>query len=101
MIVTKVYFTDLELNTSSLENRCHKGVIPLEWRRHRFMVPRDTIQYPVNQINRWLFKHMEGKWSIWVRTAKSDWEINIAFEKNIDAMTFVLSGGKTEALKNE
>ena len=44
---------------------------------------------------------MEGKWSIWVRTAKSDWEINIAFEKNIDAMTFVLSGGKTEALKNE
>jgi hypothetical protein len=99
MIVFKVYFTGLEFDPSIIANRWHRGVIPLEWRRYRFFAPKSTM-YPVNKMNKWLYANTESRWSIWMRTVEGQWEINLAFEKDFDAMTFVMSDGKSEAFKD-
>lgn len=100
LLRAKVYFTGLEFDVSAIENRLHKGVIPLEWRRYRFCVDQ-SIQFPINKINKWLYKNIDGKWASWMRNIDNGCEINIAFERDFDGVTFVLSDGKVEAFKDE
>jgi hypothetical protein len=100
MIPAKVRFTGLEFDPTNLDDRWHKGVIPLEWCRNRFIISGD-IQNPVTLLNRWLFINIEGRWAIWVRYIRDNTrEINLAFEHDYDGVTFVLADGKHEAFKN-
>jgi hypothetical protein len=101
MILTKVYFSGLEFDPAGLVDRWHRGIIPLEWSRCRFTIPR-TVLSPVNNINRWLFSHIEGRWAIWIRFINQDArEVNLAFEHNFDSVMFVLADGKTKSVQNE
>jgi len=98
MIPSKVYFTGMDFEPSEVQNRWHRGVIPLEWRRYRFITKRD-FDFPINRLNKWLMKNIEGRWAVWLKTSKQDWEISIAFEKDFDGFTFVMADGKNEAFK--
>jgi hypothetical protein len=99
LIPSKVCFTGLEFDPDDLADRWHRGIIPLDWSRHRFIVTE--IPHPVSLLNRWLFNNIQGKWSIWVRYIKNNTrEVNLAFEYDYDSVTFVLADGKTEAFRN-
>lgn len=100
MIPAKVRFTGLVFDPDNLADRWHRGVIPLHWPHHRFAIAGD-IQSPVNLLNRWLFKNIEGKWAIWIRHLKDNSrEINLAFEYDHDGITFVLADGRNDAFKD-
>lgn len=99
MIPAKVHFTGLVFDPDNLVDRWHRGVIPLNWCRHRFVIGGD-IQNPVTLMNRWLFKNVEGKWAIWVRYIKDNSrEVNVAFENDHDGITFVLADGRNDAFR--
>jgi hypothetical protein len=99
MMVGKVHFTGLELTPDDVADRWHRGVIPAEWKRVRFTLPR-FANYPISTINRWLFSNITGRWSIYLRPEQnfgSTREVVIAFEHAYDAVTFVMADGKTES----
>lgn len=111
MLTSRVQFTGLEFNPDVINDRWHRGIIPLHWHRYRFILTADA-KYPVNLINRWMFNNIEGRWAIWIRFVREGGsrpaprergnhvrEVNLAFENDFDGMTFVLADGKTEALK--
>jgi len=103
MIPNKVYFTGLELDPLVLiEERCVKGVIPLEWYRYHFTVARDA-SYPISSLNRWLMANIEGKWAIYMNhldvNQQDEPGITIAFENDFDGVTFVMADGKTDAFR--
>lgn len=94
-----VRFTGLEFDPGPvLRDRCHKGVIPVPWQRHRFCIDR-TATFPVAKLNRWLADNVEGCWAIYSCFPGEHREVIIAFENDFDAMTFVMADGKTQAFK--
>ena len=100
MIQTKIRFTGLEFDPVNLDDRWHRGVIPLGWSRYRFMC-NSNVQTPISSLNRWLFVNIEGKWSVWMRHVRDNIrEISLAFENECDGVTFVLADGKNEAFRD-
>lgn len=101
MIPGKVCFTGLVCDPDNLADRWHRGVIPLNWQRHRFVIASD-VQTPISLINRWLFANIEGSWAIWLGPIKDNSrEVNLAFEHDYDGITFVLADGRNEAFQTQ
>ncbi len=98
MIPAKVRFTGLEFDPDEVRDRWHRGIIPLHWAHHRFIISND-VRFPVNRLNRWLFNNIEGRWAVWTRVLGGHREVNMAFENDYDGVTFVLADGRNEAFK--
>lgn len=100
MTPKKVKFTGLEFDPDDLRDRWHRGVIPLDWPRYRFLA-QPHIQNPISLLNRWLFTNIEGKWAVYIGYADGNTrEVTMAFENDFDGITFVLANGKDEAFIN-
>lgn len=90
MIPKTVCFTGLEFDPMEvLQPRCVTGVIPLDWRRHHFSV--ENAQYLTN-LHRWLTNNMEERWAVIYHRHGGIRAITLAFENDLDAMTFVMAG---------
>lgn len=99
MIPSTVRFTGLDVDPLRLiQDRCVRGVIPATWHRVRFAIA-ENVDYPISALNRWLTDRAEGRWAAYVHFIEKQREIVLSFEHDFDAVTFVLSGGKVEALK--
>lgn len=100
MIPAKVQFTGLEFLPEAVTDRWHRGIIPLQWPRFRFIIDINT-EHPVTRFNRWLYNNIEGRWAIWTRIKNNVREVNLAFENDFDGITFVLADGQTDALRED
>lgn len=99
MIPARVHFTGLEFDPLTIADRWHRGIIPLEWPRHRFQIRHD-VKSPTTQLASWLSGNAEGRWSIWFRYSRDNMkEFTVAFELDGDAAIFVLADAQNQAFE--
>lgn len=98
MIPEKVCFTGLELDPRAvMRGRVEQGVIPSGWTRLRF----DGVTVTPRNLDRWIARHMDGRWASYAYTMSGRNYTVIAFESETDAVMFQLRDGITASAREE